>query len=220
LSALAKFLGVYEEFKGLVKGYGLKWASTSAEDLIIARLNKTAEKGNIQKWIDDVKSKLPELACFIDFMLVTGLRYEETLNSYNSIIDLAKTHRLSDYYNAKQGLLEHYRLKNLFIRRTKKAFVSFLQESFISKISEQDNLTRPQIDNRVKRKGFKCRFSDIREYFATYMTKYLNPAEIDFLQGRVSGSVFMRNYFNPALITDLKERTFKAIGEIQTSLKS
>jgi len=45
-------------------------------------------------------------------------------------------------------------------------------------------------------------------------TRYINPAEIDFLQGRVSGSVFMRNYFNPALISDLKERVFKGIQEI------
>ena len=50
------------------------------------------------------------------------------------------------------------------------------------------------------------------------MTKYLNPAEIDFLQGRVSASVFMRNYFNPALIEDLKERVFKGISELENKL--
>ncbi|MDH5459542.1 MAG: hypothetical protein OEY95_06335 [Candidatus Bathyarchaeota archaeon] len=47
------------------------------------------------------------------------------------------------------------------------------------------------------------------------MAKWLSQPEIDFLQGRVSASVFMRNYFNPALIGDLKERVFKAIEEIQ-----
>ena len=45
------------------------------------------------------------------------------------------------------------------------------------------------------------------------MTKYLSQPEIDFLQGSVSGSVFMRNYFNPALIGDLKERVFKGIAD-------
>jgi hypothetical protein len=39
-------------------------------------------------------------------------------------------------------------------------------------------------------------------------------AEIDFLQGRTSASVFMRNYFNPALISDLKERVFKGIAAL------
>ena len=44
------------------------------------------------------------------------------------------------------------------------------------------------------------------------------PPEIDFLQGRVSSSVFMRNYFNPAWITDLRERTLKAAEEILAKL--
>jgi hypothetical protein len=47
------------------------------------------------------------------------------------------------------------------------------------------------------------------------MTKWLNQSEIDFLQGRISGSVFMRNYFNPALITDLHERVFKGLTEME-----
>jgi len=47
------------------------------------------------------------------------------------------------------------------------------------------------------------------------MTKYLRPSEIDFLHGRVSSIIFMRNYFNPALISDLKERAFKGISEIK-----
>ena len=46
------------------------------------------------------------------------------------------------------------------------------------------------------------------------MTKFLNPAEIDFLQGRIGASVFMRNYFNPALIENLQDRTFKGIYEL------
>jgi len=37
------------------------------------------------------------------------------------------------------------------------------------------------------------------------MTKYLKESEINFLHGRVSASIFMQNYFNPAWISDLKE---------------
>jgi intergrase/recombinase len=62
------------------------------------------------------------------------------------------------------------------------------------------------------------RFGDLREYYATVMTKWLTPAEIDFLQGRISGSVFMRHYFNPALITDLRERVFKGLKEIESRI--
>jgi len=67
---------------------------------------------------------------------------------------------------------------------------------------------------KLRRQGFNLRFSDIREYYATFMTKVLNPAEIDFLQGRVSTSVFMKNYFNPALIKDLRHRVFRGVNEM------
>jgi intergrase/recombinase len=211
LSALAKFLGIYEDFRELVKAYGLKWASSTSEDLLISRMNKVYENGDVLKWVSQVKARFPELHTFIDFMLASGLRFEETINSYNLIINLSKEGKLSSYYDREKQILEHYRFKTMFIRRTKKAFISFIPESLIERISRQEKFTRAMIDNRLKRSGFKSRFSDVREYYATYMTRFLNPAEIDFLQGRVSASVFMRNYFNPALIGDLKERVFKGI---------
>jgi len=220
LSGLAKFLGMYEDFKALIKAYGLKWRSSNAEDLIISRMIKATENNNVLEWIREVKAKLPQLNDFMDFVLVSGLRFEEAINSYNLIIGLAKEGRLNDYYNAEKETLEHYRFKNLFIRRTKKVFVTFIPKTFVERISNQKQLTRFQIDNWIKRKGFKSRFSDIREYFATYMTKQLSQAEIDFLQGRVCASVFMRNYFTPALIKDLKQRTFKATRKIENSIKA
>ena len=66
---------------------------------------------------------------------------------------------------------------------------------------------------KLKRQGFNMRFSDSREYYATFMTKFLNPAEIDFLQGRLSTSVFMKNYSNPVLIKDLRRRVFPGISK-------
>jgi intergrase/recombinase len=62
------------------------------------------------------------------------------------------------------------------------------------------------------------RYSDIREYYVTFMTKFLNPAEIDFLQGRVSTSVFMKNYSTLVLIKDLRQRVFRGISEMQVTL--
>jgi len=215
LSGLAKFLGIYEEFKGLVKAYGLKWKSVNADDLIISRLSKTDEGSDVLKWIEKVKMKLPKLRVFLDLVLTSGLRFNESLKAYNLIIDFAKEGRLSEYYNTEKEVLEHFRFKEYFIRRTKKAFITFIPETFIERIGKQEKLTRFQIDNWIRRNDFKSRFSDIREYYATCMTKHLTQPEIDFLQGRVSASVFMRNYFNPALIGDLKERVFEAIKNLK-----
>jgi hypothetical protein len=58
------------------------------------------------------------------------------------------------------------------------------------------------------------RFSDIRELYASFMTQWLNPQEIDFLQGRVTARIFMTNYYNPKLVTDLTFRIDKGIKKI------
>ena len=84
----------------------------------------------------------------------------------------------------------------------------------LSRIADNEPLNICSVQSKVRRRCKRLAFSDIREIHATFLTRHLNIAEIDFLQGRVSGSVFMRNYFNPALISDLKERVFKAIGEL------
>jgi len=218
LSSLAKYLGVYEQFQGLVKAYGLKWKNVKAEDLLLSRMINAEKNGNVLGWVRIVKAELPRLNVFMDFMVFSGLRFEEAVNSFNLIIDLAGEGRLSEYYNEENEVLEHYRFRGLFIRRTKKAFVSFIPKSLVEAISREEKLTVFKVWNLIKRKGLKCRFPDVREFFATFMTRWLNPAEIDFLQGRVSGTVFMRNYFNPALIGDLKERVFRGLAEIQREL--
>ena len=218
LSSLAKYLGIYEQFQGLVRAYGLKWKNVKAEDLLLSRMINVEKNGNVLEWVRRVKAELPKLSVFMDFMVFSGLRLEEAVNSYNLIIDLAREGKLSEYYNFENEALEHYRFKSLFIRRTKKAFVSFIPKRLVEAVSREEKLTIYKVWNWIKRKGLECRFPDIREYYASVMTKWLNPAEIDFLQGRVSGSVFMRNYFNPALITDLRERVFKGLMEIQSKL--
>jgi hypothetical protein len=47
LSCLARYLGVYEEFKLLVKNYSLKWSGRKAEDLIVDRITKVESPDEI-----------------------------------------------------------------------------------------------------------------------------------------------------------------------------
>ena len=86
----------------------------------------------------------------------------------------------------------------------------------VERIAAKKPLTSPvAVQNLVRKKGLKVRYSDIRETHGTLLTKYLKDNEIDFLHGRVTSSVFMKNYFNPSLISDLKTRVFQATSEIQ-----
>jgi len=215
LAALSKFLGIYEDFRSLVKNYGLKWRGRSSDDLIIERLTKITDPNEIFEWIKNVKEVIPELSDFMDSITITGLRFVEAVNSYNLIMDLSKEGKLNQYYNEKKEVLEHFRFKDLFIRNSKKAFISFVPKTFIETVKRNKRLKIGFIESKVKRKIKRLRFSDVREAHGTFMTKFLSQPEIDFLHGRVSTNVFMRNYFNPALISDLKERTFKAIRDLR-----
>jgi len=215
LSALAKFSGSYEQYKRLVKQYGLKWAINN-DELIIARLTKYADaqngRGNQElfNWIQSVKQEIPDFSVFMDFIVATGLRLDEAINSYRLIVELSEQNKLSEYYNAERQVIEHFRFRVLFIRRTKKTFMSFASNALIQRVVESG--FKPSIDiikKRLQRAGLNLRFSDLRELWASRSVENLRQPEIDFLQGRVSASVFMRNYFNPTWIIDLKKRALK-----------
>jgi len=212
LSALSKFLGVYDEFQRLRRKYDIKWSSGRVDLLIIKRLLKRYNGDNLKEWVNNVKSKVPTLSLYIDFIMASGLRHGEAINSWNLIIGLCSRNRLNKYY--KDCMLEHYRFPDIFIRRTKKVFLSIVPEYIVERIARSETLTTTKIRKRLFRKGLNERFSDIREYWASVMTRYLSQPEIDFLQGRISASVFMANYFNPMFIDDLKERTLKGIDNL------
>jgi intergrase/recombinase len=216
LSNLSKFLGKYETFRELMKDYGLKWESVKVEELLISRLTRTEKNGSVLEWVNTVKERFPRLRVFLDFVAVSGLRFVEAVESYDLTIDLSQHDKLNSYYDREKEVLEHFRFKQIFIRNNKKAFVSFIPWELIRRIGRmREKLTTSLVYDLIKRNSVRPRFNELREYYATYMTRYLSQPEIDFLQGRVSGSVFMRNYFNPALISDLKTRVFKGIEDLR-----
>ena len=220
LSHLAKYLGVYEDFKRNLRAYGLSWRGKSGDKLIIARLTRVEDPNEIFDWIRQVKKANVDFEDFMDLMAITGLRFVEGVACYNLIIGLAREGNLNSYYNEKTCCLEHFKFEDLFLRRSKKAYISFVPKEFVEKVaSNRKAMSEAKICSRLKRQNIKLRFGDIREAHGTFMVKYLKEPEINFIHGRVSTSVFMKYYFNPALINDLKQRVFKGINEIMEMIK-
>jgi len=212
LAALSKFLGLHREFRYLREAYGIKWSSGDTDQVIIKRLLKRNNEGELQNWIREVKERIPQISCFVDLIAATGLRYVEALNAYNLIVSLARESRLGDYY--EDSILKHYEYPEIFIRKTKKVFISIVPDYVVMEISKSESLTHDTIKKKMQRRGIKFRFSDLREYWASKMVRYLKQPEIDFLMGHISANVFMMNYFNPMLIADLKKRTLQGIRKI------
>src|SRR3989304_4801237 len=207
LSHLAKFLGCYEDYKGLIKNYGLHWVGRSTDDLIIDRLTRTDDPEEVWRWIRDVKEARPELCEFMDLMAVTGLRFIEAFNSFNLIATLTKEKKLTEkYYDVKTGFLEHFRFKETFIRSSKKAFISYVPIELLEAIGAQDPIpSQYSISRRIEKRHLPIRFSDIRELYGTFAAKWLRPEEVDFISGRTS-SVYLKHYYNPKWVTDLRQR--------------
>ena len=220
LALLSKFLGRHDTYKNLLHKYDLKW-TCNTDDLIIERLLKGTNANDLIEWIQTVKTTFTEFAVFVDYIVATGLRFDEALQSYNLIIELAKQNRLDDYYKAEKEVLEHFRFKKIFLRRTKKVFISFVPKQIIQAIASNGaTITKDSIRKKLQRKAIRFRFSDIREFCASRSVKHLQQPEIDFIEGRVSSTVFMRNYFNPTLINDLKNRAIANANELLKSVQT
>jgi intergrase/recombinase len=215
LASLSKYLGIYQDFKKMLLDFGLQWIGRSSSDIMIDRLQKVKDPNQIYTWIKETKGARPDLSDLLDLMAYTGLRLSEAINSYNLIIELHGKKKLREYYNDETQTLEHFKHKDTFLRTTKKAFVSFAPRELITRITQNQPTSYDSIHGDFVRDRRPMKFSDIREAHATFMTKYLREAKIDFLHGRCASSVFMRNYFNPALIGDLKARAFQGIQEIR-----
>ncbi|MEM3907023.1 MAG: integrase [Nitrososphaerota archaeon] len=202
LAALSKFMGRYDEFKRLKARYGIK---TEKPAKIMAQIDSTSLK-ELAEWIIKARERL---SAFIDLALATGMRPREVLLCFNLIRDLHEKGRLGDYY--RDGWLEHFRYEKLFLRRTKKAYVSYCPAEVVTGVTQYpEKLTVEKIRHRLEDLG-PLRLNSIRKLWASYMTKFLTEPEINLLQGRVGKSVFMAHYFNPSYLIDLKSRIERGV---------
>ena len=205
LAALARFTGRYEEFKRLKKRYGIRVEKPTK---IMAQIDSSSLK-ELAEWINRAREIL---GVFIDFALATGMRPTEALESFNLIKELHEKGRLGDYY--KDGWLEHFRYEKLFLRRTKKVYVSYCPSEIVTAVIEYpEKLTVEKVRHRLEEIK-PLRLKHIRKLWASYMARFLSEPEINLIQGRVSKSVFMQHYFNPNYVPELKERLEKGVKSL------
>jgi intergrase/recombinase len=212
LITLSKYLGVYEEFKRDLKNHGIKLKQPDALSAF-TRLY-TNHNNDLGEWLTKVKEILrPEEILLLKFLRTSGLRKEEGITAFNIIIELSKQGKIDSYLN-ENGVLEHFRFKEKFLRGTKNVFISIVPANLISEIANSQPVTYAAIVKKLQRRKVRCRINELRDFFGTFMIKHgLIREEIDLLQGRIGVSIFTRHYFSPALI-ELRDRTLKALTEM------
>jgi intergrase/recombinase len=163
----------------------------------------------------------PNERTYLKFMSITGLRKQEGIIAFNKIIELNKTNNLKEYFNEEKGLLEHFKYKEQFLRRTKKVYISIIPKEMLQEIAECEPVSYNSLRKRLMKHNIRVRINELRDHFGTFMVSHgLINEEVDLLQGRIPPSIFIRHYWSPSF-TELKGRTLKALELLKSSsLKS
>jgi len=217
LIALSKYLGIYRQFKARMEDYGIKWSRSTSIDAFFRMINN--KNNDVIKWLEE-NTKLLDRNCstYLKFVLVSGLRTHEAIDSFNLIIKLNAEGKLGEYYKEECQTLEHFRYPKLFFRNTKNCFVTMIPKAIIKEITECTLVTYETIRKRLQRKKKSMRTNELRDYYATFMVRHgLIKEEVDLLQGRIGKSIFVRHYFSPA-INELRNRVFNALSELQKAI--
>jgi intergrase/recombinase len=219
LILLSKFLGNATQFKKKLEEYGIK---IDRPDSLTSFLRLFNANGNDTiQWYKQAISKLRDHeSLFTKFLLYSGLRTSECINSFNLIIKLARENKLSEYYDSELNVLCHFKYPKLFIRRTINCYITFIQPEFLSKITESKPVSYSMIRKRLERRHMHLRFNELRDKFGTHLLSHgILEAEINLCQGRIPVDIFIRHYWSPKL-KELGSRIFKALETIESSLLS
>ena len=212
LIALAKYLGVYREFKARMASYGVKW---QRQDSLRAFLRMMQAKGDVLDWVAKAVNVLDDnKATFVKFVAVSGIRAGEAVKAFTLAIELSQADRLEDYYNSELRSLEHFKYPDRFIRGTKNVFFSFVPTEFIDKIVACNTVSYRTLRKHVRKHGLKLRLNELRDYYGTFLVHNgVIREEVDLLQGRIGKSMFMRHYFSPD-IENLRNRVLAAVAKL------
>jgi intergrase/recombinase len=210
LSLLSKYQGKYEKWQQARNNYQLKWSSL---DSLQSFHNITDESTGIDKMIDWVKASIEQYPRFTNILIfntLTGLRPTEAVESFNLLLTLSA----NNYLSQDCRRLEHFRFPTTFLRRTKKAFISIVNQQILNLLKDHQNeeLNYSKIRLTFQRNNMECKMSYCRKIFATFLRNEGIESEIiDMLQGRIPNSIFVRHYYRPNIdkFNEIREKLDK-----------
>jgi len=153
------------------------------------------------------------------FAVLVGLRPSEVVESVRLLNNCPAAGK---YYNPERQALEHFRFPEIFLRQTKKAFISFVTPKMFATVHQMDNNTVPSynaIRHACRRSGINMDMRYCRKIFASHLrNEGIHPEIVDMLQGRVSQSILTRHYLVPK--PSFREEVLQALEQLQRQLDS
>ncbi len=202
LGMLAKVLGMRERWRAVREAYGLRW--TDGKDYFSAVLTSQTYSSLITKARRLLSSSGHHRGA-LEFIALSGLRVGEALEAMN----LYRT-EAGNYLNRELMVLEHFRYPARFMRKTKKAYVTVVDDYMLDLLESSEPLTYNALRMGIRRRLGRDHCPGIfRKIWATFMRQRgIDPEVIDLLQGRTPKSIFLRHYYRPditAILSPVRE---------------
>jgi hypothetical protein len=146
LTVYAKYIGQYEQWCQMRKRYQLKWTNGNES---IAEMQRFFDTNlTLESMLSKVRGMIQVLPAPMDevvrFACITGLRSSESCESFR-LLTYKWGHSIvqQQYYHPEQQCLRHYLFPDIFLRNTKKAFLSFLSTDNYQRIRNYQGLPPP-----------------------------------------------------------------------------
>jgi intergrase/recombinase len=228
LTCLSKFLGCHDTtWIDIKKKYNLKWSVGNNRSLeTFERCYGIDDSYNgldkMLQWLRQMRQELPEsYSSVFVFCTLTGLRTNECFEAIRLIKD---PETLKTYYQASKQTLEHFRFPELFIRRTKAAYISLVNEEILD--IARNNITISPCNYMkvmymvVRSKKLKMNMHYCRKIYSSYLRQYagIESEIIDLLQGRTPNTVFAKHYFRPNL-QEYNKKVLDALTKLKQEIE-
>jgi intergrase/recombinase len=219
LSCLARFTGKTELWTQIRKTYGLTW--TTGTEQLDAFTRFFSNDNSLDKMIESLKQArqvLPKAySNILLFCALTGLRNSECIECINLIRD---PEQFKIYYNESNQCLEHFRFKELFLRKTKSAYLTICDRQLLEIVQKLDKI--PTLNGLKMALRHNCPSMQMkwcRKIHASFLHQCDVPEVIiDLVQGRVPRSVLAQHYLLPK--PSFKEDVLRAVHQLKERIES
>jgi hypothetical protein len=127
LVCLSKYQGTYNTWKEIKEKYQLKWTSPDGLEVFQSIFNNEKNYSSMLSWLKNAIAQIPKpYANILIYNTLTGLRPTEACQSIALI-----QNDIQNYLKRDKMILEHYKYPETYIRNSKKAFISIVDDTII-----------------------------------------------------------------------------------------
>ena len=216
LSNLAKFTGQYEGWQRALRANRISWGGKPAIEVFKTIIDEEGVEERSDEWLTEAVLKLPSrYGLVLVFQRLTGLRIGEACMALTLLVKGSE----KGYYDSELMVLRHFQYPELFLRKSKNVFISFLSPRLTETVAKHGSpVTTEGIHMAFVHSRVKERTTTLRKAFATQLRQAGIPREsIDLLQGRIPRSVFSQHYYRPALKA-LREQVLNTLQPLEERL--